>query len=197
MPLGLLLEPFAEVRADYYDLDFDLNPAASTQLTRTSGLAGATLKWPLVRNTEFATVIIEPTVMAAIGTSSEENAVIPNNDTVFYEYDESSLFEPNPFNGYDRWEGDERLAAGVSASAVFNNGVRASAVFGRRWRSEADPAFDPSTNLNGTRSDYLFGSSLEISPSLQLNTSLRLDDDFKSSGSKRPGMWISGVSGRA
>ena len=69
------------------------------------------------------------------------------------------------------------LAAGISATARWKNGFEISGLVGRRWRSEADPAFDVSSNLDGTVSDWLVSASVDFNDYFSIDTKLRLDDD--------------------
>ena len=146
--------------------------------SRTSGLAAATLRWPLLRPGENVDVTFEPVVTIAYSESSLDNGIVPNEDLTRYEYELTSLFEADPFSHYDLIEQGGRIAAGFRTSAHFDNGVTLRGTAGRRWRDEADPAFSYASNLSGTRSDYLVGGGFDIGRAFSFDTSLRLDDDF-------------------
>lgn len=178
-PAGLVIEPEVDIRADYYD--FTLNtgdPAlflADTQ-TRTTGTFAATARWPLARYGRSSNMTIEPIVMVAHTETSLENSLLPNEDSSFYELDLSMAFEADPFTNYDLVETGTRIAAGARATADFNNGFRVEGEVARRWRSEADPAFSPGSNLAGEKSDYLIGTALSYKDTIEFATRLRVDE---------------------
>lgn len=175
LPGGFVAEPFFDVRSDYYDLDEDVSGESS--VTRTLASAGARLSYPLIRRGEQVDVIVEPIIMGALGVSDANDPAIPVEDSLLYEADYTTLFEPNGAGNYDLYEGDGRLTAGISTRARWKNGVELSAIAGKRWRSEDDPAFDRFSNLSGTQSDWLAFSALDFGGPLRVETNLRLDEE--------------------
>ena len=178
VPGGLLFEPFAEARADYYALDEDVS--GEDTVTRGVGTAGARLSYPLVRTGDAVDVIIEPTIMAAIGTANNNDPAIPIEDGLLFEFDEASLFEANGSSGYDLYEGGGKAAAGVTLRARFKTGTEVSAVIGQRWRSIQDDSFDISSNLGGKTSDWVAGLAADFGPRLRLQTRARFGDNGRS-----------------
>ncbi|MFN7179166.1 LPS-assembly protein LptD [Hyphomonas sp.] len=175
LPGGFTFEPFAELRGDYYALDEAVS--GKSEVSRAVGNAGAKLAYPLIRTGEAVDLMIEPAVMAAWGFSNVNDPAIPVEDSLLYEFDESSLFEANGFGNYDLYEGDAKLSAGLTARAIWKNGVELSSTVGRRWRSREDTAFDVGSNLNGKSSDWVASAELDLGPALSLTSRLRLDDE--------------------
>ena len=175
LPGGFAFEPFAELRGDHYALDAAVS--GQDDVTRLVGNGGAKLSYPMVRPGETVDIMLEPTVMAAWGVANANDPAIPVEDSQFYEYDESSLFDANGFGNFDLYEGDGKLAAGLTARAIWKNGVEISSTVGRRWRSEADPAFNEVSNLSGTSSDWVGSASLNVGQTLRLSSRVRLDGD--------------------
>lgn len=175
LPGGFTFEPFAELRGDYYALDEAVS--GKSEVSRAVGNAGAKLAYPLIRTGEAVDLMIEPAVMAAWGFSNVNDPAIPVEDSLLYEFDESSLFEANGFGNYDLYEGDAKLSAGLTARAIWKNGVELSSTVGRRWRSREDPAFDVGSNLNGKSSDWVASAALDLGPALSLISRVRLDDE--------------------
>ncbi len=176
---GLVLEPFAEARGDVYDIKDPTGFYEDQTTTRGLGLAGAQLSWPLVGGAKGVQFIVEPTIMAAVGTKDANDLGIPNEDALSFEAAETTLFLPNGAANYDLWEGGTRMSAGFSASASWGDSSSITGIFGRRWREEADDAFAVSSNLDGTESDYVTAMGLRFGKELSLQTSMRLDkDDF-------------------
>ncbi|WP_300378434.1 LPS assembly protein LptD [Henriciella sp.] len=177
LPGGFLAEPFAEARYDYYDLnDFPVE-GQSDAVERGFGTAGLELSYPLYRAGENVDILVEPIVMGAVGTSGPNDSEIPIEDGLFYELDVSSLFEGNAQVGYDLYEGDSKVAAGISTVARWKSGVQFTGIAGRRWRSRDDPRFDEASNLDGTVSDWIGAFGLDFGSPFSIKAKVRLDDD--------------------
>lgn len=175
LPGGLLFEPFAEARADYYALDADVS--GEDNVTRGLGTAGARLSYPLVRHGKNVDVIIEPTILAAIGTANNNDPAVPVEDGLLFELDEASLFEANGSSGYDLYEGGGKAAAGITARARFKGGAEISGIIGQRWRSLDDESFGITSNLGGKTSDWVAGVGADFGPILRLQTRARFGDN--------------------
>lgn len=175
LPGGFTFEPFAEVRADYYRLDEAVS--GKPDVARTVGNAGVKIAYPLVRTGKHVDIMLEPTLMAAWGVSNANDPAIPVEDSAYYEFDETKLYDANGFGNFDLYEGDGKLAAGITARALWKNGTEISTTVGRRWRSREDAAFNTASNLSGESSDWLATASLSLGQALQLSTRVRLDQD--------------------
>ena len=170
---GLMLTPFAQGRQDLYRID-NYTTSDPIYVSRGLGIAGAEVRWPFVHASKSASYMVEPIVMAAMGSNGGNDSRIPNEDSLSFELDDSGLFRPSGVPNYDLWEPGARVSAGVRASAVSgpNN---ATAEFGRRWRSEDTPAFTTLSNLRNRDSDW--GGSLNASvPHASGAVRVRLDD---------------------
>lgn len=172
---GLVVQPFAEGRGDYYSLD-DGTPDSARNLSRFLGLAGGQISYPFIRRGKSVDIIVEPVVMAAYGTPDANTDGIPNEDSLVFEADESNLFRPNAVSNYDLWEGGARATVGLSARARFGDGYEISTLVGRRYRDEADPAFNQLSNLAGEKSDYVGSVRATFGPFLNVGARARVDD---------------------
>lgn len=171
---GLVVEPFAQARLDYYLLDTVANGEENE--TRSLGLVGAEVSWPFIRPGKNVDLTIEPIVMAATGTSGANDDGIPNEDSLLFESDDSTLFRANGVGGYDVWEGGSRISAGVQASARWRNGFEVNGLVGRRWREESDDAFNLASNLSGTTSDYVANVGVRLNRTLNLSSRMRFSE---------------------
>jgi LPS-assembly protein len=174
---GLVVEPFAMGRGDFYRVD-NGSGAGSQDISRLLGLAGVQVSYPFIRRGDSVDIIVEPVAMIAYGNKSANNNDLPNEDSLVFEADESNLFKPNPNSNYDLWEGGGRAALGVSATARIGKDVELSTLFGKRFREDADPAFNQVSNLSGTESDYVASVKAEFGSALRTGARLRLDENF-------------------
>lgn len=173
---GIVLEPFAEGRGDYFKVTDYPNLGDEENFTRGYASAGTVVRWPFRRDGAMS-VIVEPIAMVAVGTSKPNDARIPNEDSPSFELDETSLFRGNAAPNYDLIEGGTRASLGMRVSATASNGFSGSAFLGRRWKSEADPTFSPASNLDKTASDYLAAVETNLGRRLNVNVRMRLDSD--------------------
>ncbi|MET0181664.1 MAG: LPS assembly protein LptD [Caulobacterales bacterium] len=172
---GVVLSPFAQVRGDVFHNNYNTG-AESETFGRGLGLAGAEVSWPFMRPGENIDVVVEPIVMAAVGSEGGDDPRIINEDSLSFELDDSNLFRPNASPNYELWEPGPRLAAGLRATARARNGANASVMVGRRFREEASPVFGPNSNMQGTSSDYLVAGQVDMGRRLRAIVRTRLDD---------------------
>ncbi len=175
LPGGFVLNPFAEARYDYYKLNDA--PSGRDEFSRGVATVGSRLSYPLYRPGSVIDILIEPEIMAAFATPGDNNSDIPVEDSLFYEADESTLFDASAVGGYDLYEGGSKAAFGISATARWKNGVSLTALGGRRWRDRSETAFSTASNLDGTVSDWVAGLSANFGNPLKIETRVRLDDE--------------------
>ncbi len=173
---GLVVEPFASGRGDVYRID-DGGVAGAQDLSRFLGIAGAQVSYPLISRQPGMDIIIEPIAMVAYGTPDANNPLIPNEDSLVFEADETNLFKPSAVSNYDLWEGGARGAVGVNAVARVGSDVELSATVGRRWREQADPAFNDLSNLAGEESDYVASVRADMGKIVNVGARFRVDDE--------------------
>ncbi len=177
LPGGFVFEPFAQARFDHYEIEDFPNEGDSGSVDRSVGAVGSRLSMPFYRPGQSVDLLIEPIVMGAFGTSGPNEEEIPIEDGLFYELDESALFDANAQAGYDLYEGDSKIGAGISAVARWKSGVKISGLAGRRWRSRDDESFDVPSNLDGTVSDWIGGFAVDLGNPFSFKAKLRLDDE--------------------
>jgi LPS-assembly protein len=116
------------------------------------GQAQVALKvnWPFVRATDGGgSQVIEP-IVQLIAAPQSGNAVrdnIPNEDSLNYEFTDSTLFELNRFGGYDRFDGGARANFALRAEWNFPAGQKLEGLVGASWQQHIDhdlyPQFQP------------------------------------------------------
>lgn len=174
---GLVFEPFASGRGDMYRID-DGGAAGAQDLSRFLGVAGAQVSYPLIGRAPGMDIIIEPIAMAAYGTPDANDPLIPNEDSLVFEQDETNLFKPNAVTNYDLWEGGARAAVGVSAVAHIGKDLELSALVGRRWREDPDPSFNELSNLSNEKSDYVASVRADMGKIFEVGARFRVNDDL-------------------
>ena len=143
-PQGIRLEPFADGRVDTYSIG-DLPPALGLDddaVTRSRFTAGMDVSYPLIRPMGGGrSLVLEPMGQLSISNDPDLDPRIPNEDSQILELDETSLFQTDPFPGYDLVEGGSRFTAGARATYRWGEGRTASLFVGRSLRSDRELGF--------------------------------------------------------
>ncbi len=182
---GLRIEPFLNARLDAYSLA-DLPGGKSETTTRALAVAGADVSYPLYRRYADATVVIEPLVQIAaspdakqvtVGVNANGQPVYLDEDSLAFEFDETTLFRANKFPGFDLYEDGLRVNVGGRATVFWDDGRRASLLVGRSFRNESNDTFPARTGLRGTASDWIISGEAQPFAGFSAFTRMRLDGD--------------------
>ena len=142
------------------------NVAGASQAMPT---AAVEMHWPFQRDAgSWGTQVIEPIVQliaapngSSYGTTTNSAGVttlktlIPNEDSLDFEFTDSTLFNLNRFYGIDRLEGGMRANVALHAAWFFNNGQQIDTQIGQGYRTQKDNAFPVGSGLNGTVTDVV------------------------------------------
>ncbi|MFZ5671076.1 MAG: LPS-assembly protein LptD [Pseudomonadota bacterium] len=176
-PSGLRLSPFAQARADVYNLA-DLPPPYAGQddtVARGLGVVGVDVSFPLARRDGDRTWVLEPLLQIAVSPDSDPDPRIPNEDSLVLEYDETNLLRADKFPGFDLYEGGQRLNVGGRATLLFDDGREASVMIGRTFRAEPDPQFPARSGLRGRESDWIVAAEGNLTDRFTFFTRARFD----------------------
>jgi LPS-assembly protein len=187
---GIRVDPFIDVRLDGYSLGDVLTGAGSQTTTRSQaralGVVGANISYPLVQRWRDTTVVLEPLAQIAISPTAKQivvghdatgKPVFLDEDSVAFEFDETTLFRADKFPGYDLYEDGVRLNVAGRASILWDDGRRASLLIGRSFRDRANPVFSPGTGLSGRESDWIVAADAEPFKGFSMFARTRLDSD--------------------
>jgi LPS-assembly protein len=176
LPSGLRVEPFALARADAYSINDDLRDTSQSR-TRGFATAGVDISYPLYRPLGSGSVVLEPLAQLVASNESDRDTLIPNEDSISFEFDETNLFRPNKFPGFDRFEGGLRLNAGFRATYDLSGGRGGSFLIGRSFRAEEDTVFPTRVGLRERASDWIVATQLNPGYGLSFFNRARLDSD--------------------
>jgi LPS-assembly protein len=188
---GLRVEPFADLRLDGYTVSDILTGVTNTSTTskneaRAVGVVGADISYPLYRRWGDSTVVLEPLVQVAasprveqvtIGHDATGKPIYLDEDSIAFEFDETTLFQANKFPGYDLYEDGLRLNVAGRGSILWDDGRRASLLVGRSFRDRANNVFAPGSGLTGRSSDWIVAGDVQPWQGVSLFARTRLDAD--------------------
>jgi LPS-assembly protein len=176
-PIGDRYELQLSLRSEFYQTDgdpetFEENGSA----TQARAIPRATLhwSWPFIGDVFGLSQVIEPVAMATVAPTGNNDDDIPNEDSQDFEFDDTSLFEPNRFPGLDRVQGGPSVAYGLRFGTYTQGGL-ISGLFGQAYTFDQDPEFDPSTGLDAKLSDYV--GRVDFTPATWLGARYRFRID--------------------
>jgi len=166
-PGGIVFEPFAAGRADYYsysDVPGALPGSAVTEdsFGRFLGYAGAEISWPLINSSGGNDTILEPMLQGLIASEDSESARIINEDSRTAELDETLLFDHNRAAGYDLWEDGTRLTYGLRSTTFWGEGNQLRAFIGQSRRLDGDAVFATNSGLFEDDSDIIVAGEIDL-----------------------------------
>ena len=181
---GLVASADLDARLDYYSYGDD--PSFNDGFRGYIGGA-VTLRYPLIASTDYATHLIEPTVM--IGTSGGFGDPIANEDSTRTEFDESNIFTLNRFAGQDLRPEGTQTAAGVHWHRMGTTSQWSSRLFVGRVFQLSTPRVSDSSGLDGGASDWLIAGQLQLGSGLQIDGRTLLDDQFRAGKAEVSALW--------
>jgi LPS-assembly protein len=188
---GLRLEPFVNLRADAYRVDDILTGVGretrSENVTRGLATAGVDITYPVFKRFKDGTIVLEPVAQIAASPNAKQvvighdpttgDAIYLNEDSVAFEFDETTLFRPNKFPGYDLYEDGVRLNVAGRASVLWDDGRRANFVLGRSFRTEENAVFTDRSGLRTKSSDWIVAADAQPLRGLTVFARARLDNN--------------------
>ncbi len=119
-------------------------------------------RYPFVRYDQTLTTIVEPIVSVIAAPNLSDQRDFPNEDSRSIDFDETNLFRPNRFSGYDRLEGGQRVNYGLNTNLRRPWGGRVDAFLGQSYRLKEESAFPTGSGLESQSSNYV--GRLLVSP---------------------------------
>ncbi|MBL8772287.1 MAG: LPS-assembly protein LptD, partial [Phenylobacterium sp.] len=187
---GLRFSPFLNARADAYRIQDILTGVGSTtrkdEMTRGLATVGLDINYPFFKRLSDATVIVEPIAQIAaspnakqviIGRTAAGDPIYLNEDSVAFEFDETTLFRSNKFPGYDLYEDGVRLNVAGRATVMWDDGRRANVLVGRSFRTEENAVFTNRSGLRTKASDWVVAADAQPIRGLSVFARARLDND--------------------
>jgi LPS-assembly protein len=143
-------------------------------LTRDAGGWGSQLIEPIVQVIGAPYASSYPVATNPTGTKFV-NSLIPNEDSLGYEFTDANLFSLNRFSGIDRLEGGPRAAVALHGAWFWPNGGLVDTQIGQSYRLHKDSAFPTGSGLEDTVSDVVGHVTVSPTPYLDLTTRARFD----------------------
>lgn len=174
---GLLLRGTGELRADLFRT-WDSTTVPNELRFRFTPTVGIEARFPLLRTDPGATHLVEPIAQIFWSEPTGDQALLPNEDSLLVEFDETNLFAMSRFAGHDVVEPGLRANLGLRYERTDASGWTLALAGGRIFRSEAEAVLAGAPGLDGAQSDWLAAVALRLPGALTLVNRILLDDDF-------------------
>lgn len=188
---GLRVAPFVNARLDGYHISDILTGVGNNTTTKNEarlvGVAGADISYPLYRRWHEATVVLEPLAQIAVSPRAQQviigydpatgKPIYFDEDSIAFEFDETTLFKADKFPGYDLYEDGVRLNVAGRGTIMWDDGRRASLLVGRSYRDTPNNVFSPGSGLTGRNSDWIIAGDAQPWKGLTFFARTRLDAD--------------------
>ena len=211
-PIGQVWTPFASLRTDVAVVGLKnstYSPAPNSidvygndkqrfflgdntdMFARVMPMTGLEYRYPLIAQTGSFTHQLEPIAQIMARPNETKIGQLPNEDAQSLVFDDTVLFSPNKFSGYDRIEGGLRVNYGGQYTVTSDKGAYANLLFGQSVQLSGRNSFAQrdmintglDSGLETKRSDYV--GRVSFAPSSALNLSLRGRFDEKSFALRR------------
>lgn len=173
---GLRVAAAGSLAVDAYRLWQDPGYEDETPV-RTTPLAQAELRWPMVRRGARADQVLEP-VVQVIWSDSYGDLDLPNEDSELPEFSYANLFSTNRFPGRDRLENGLRANIGLEYARYDPSGWNLGLTFGRVLRASGLDQFPEGTGLDGRWSDYVGSIDIDFDWGLGVANRTLVSDDL-------------------
>ena len=182
---GIVMSPFATLRADMYTADNLPDPSLPTQknVSLTGDVlpaAGVDVRMPMVANYAAGQSIITPVAQVIAAANEPDPTTLGNEDSITVNFDHTSLFLADRFTGFDRYDGGTKANLGFTYAFYGNNGKSLRASAGESVHLAGTNSFNAGSGLNGPWSDLVGAIQLQPWDNLTLSYEARAAEDFSS-----------------
>ena len=166
-PGGQVVTPFTSLRGDMYWMPSKSGaPAALVDenlALRGMPTVGIDYRLPVLVTAGSTSHIIEPIAQVIARPNETLIGELPNDDSQSLIFDDTILFDPNKFSGYDRVEGGTRANIGFQYRMQMASGWSVNALAGRSFQLAGKNSFSTSdltstgldSGLDKASSDYV------------------------------------------
>ena len=186
LPYGVLAEGQVGLGIDSIGLTDDaVFEDSATLVTPRSAL---TLRLPMQRSTASGDQqLLEPLVQ--IGWTNVSGDAIPNEASNISEFDQGNLLSLSRFPEDDAREDGLSVVYGLNWQHVDSDGWQLGVTAGQIWREDADSRFSDTSGLDGSTSDLLLATQLQLRDELTITARGLWDKAFDVSKAEVRGDW--------
>jgi LPS-assembly protein len=137
--------------------------------------AGLTWSYPVAHRGAVDTAIVEPVAGIYAGPSGGNSRLVPDEDSLGFEFNDTDLFQPDRLAGYDILDTGQRVDYGLKLGLYNKDGGNYHMLVGQSLRAEDNPFLPPGSGAEQRLSDIVGRVVLSPAPYLDLVYHFRLD----------------------
>ncbi len=170
-PAGDIYKLQLSLRADGYWVQ-GVNPNSTIPPTTgnaENGLTGRIFpqlsyewRYPFVRRSGSVSQVFEPIFSFDAAPNGGNPNLIPNEDSLDFQFDETNLFDPNRFTGFDQVDNGQRVNYGFKWSVYGDGGGHSSVMLGQSYQINSNNAFLQGANISSQLTDVV--GAIDIAP---------------------------------
>ena len=178
---GLIATLSGLLHLDAYSADNVIDPSGNGQVynnvlfARQFEQGNAVLSYPLSRNGNGYQQLLQPMVGVTVAPIVHNSAEQPIEESQDITFDETNLFSPNRFTGYDLIEGGSRATYGLRHMMTIDGGGSVDMFGGQSYNFTPDRAFTVNSGLHDHLSDYVGNISVKPTDWFLVNYGFRLN----------------------
>jgi len=178
---GLVTDLSGLLHVDAYSADNVVDPSGNgavynkVAFARQFEQASATTSYPLSRHGDGYQQLLEPIVGVTLAPSFYNSVKQPIEESPTVAFDESNLFAPNRFTGYDLIEGGSRITYGLRQMITTDSGGRIDFFGGQSYAFTPNDSFTTQSGLASHQSDWVGRLGFTPTDWFDLNYGFRLD----------------------
>lgn len=170
LPHGIRATGFTDIELNLYRV-WDSLTFPEHLLMTLKPTVGAEIRWPLAQTFTNSRHIFEPVIQLLYTPNLGFNDLVPNEDSLQVEFDETNLFDLNRYPGHDAFEIGLRANLGATYTIVNDSGWQVSAATGVVLRSDTTSQFSQ---------DFLGAVSFELPSRFKAIGRFLLDENLVS-----------------
>jgi LPS-assembly protein len=186
VPGGIKAYTEADLRTDFYQLPSTRHPREKFKEDRAinsdQSFARFIPKWvlgvgyPFLKPLEKGSVILEPVVQTTILSRLKTGQkAVPNLDSEGFELDETTLFSPLRFSGYDRIFGRNHIDYGFKGTLTHSSLGKSDVFIGQSYHFKGYKTSFLNAGFAKPFTDYILSASFSPVSEVQIKQRLRLD----------------------
>jgi len=191
-PAGDIYKLELSMRADGYWVQ-GVNPNTTIPATTgntENGLTGRLFpqlafewRYPFVRRSGSVSQVFEPIFSFDAAPNGGNPSLIPNEDSLDFQFDETNLFDPNRFTGLDQVDNGQRVNYGFKWSVYGNGGGHTSVLLGQSYQINSNNAFLQGANISHQLTDVV--GAIDVAPNDLFDAIYRFQVDAHNGAMRR------------
>ncbi len=179
-PFGALFNFSAFAAANIYSIDdYEYEPGQTFSGNKGFIIPNLSMeiRYPFAKKQKASYQVIEPIVQVIAAPNSSISDKIPNEDSLDFEFKDSSVLQQNHFSGYDRYDIGSRINYGINWTTYGQETGKATFFIGQSFRFSDSYKYPINSGFDKNISDIVGSATINPSDKLFLDYRFRFDSN--------------------